>query len=219
MEVTLTRLLKDGERIAGAFGYWRENGRFIVFRAKAIVLATGGWGRVYKVTSNSWECTGDGVAMAYDAGAELMDMEMVQFHPTGMVWPPGVRGILVTEGVRGDGGILRNSEGERFMERYDPREEGPLLARRGGPLHLPRGGGRAAARRTAASTWTSRTAAPTSSSRSCPACTTSSWRWPTWTSPARRWRSARPSTTRWAACGWTRTPGRPACPGSTRRAR
>jgi succinate dehydrogenase / fumarate reductase, flavoprotein subunit len=120
MEVTLTRLLKDGERIAGAFGYRRENGRFIVFRAKAIVLATGGWGRVYKVTSNSWECTGDGVAMAYEAGAELMDMEMVQFHPTGMVWPPGVRGILVTEGVRGEGGILLNSEGERFMERYDP---------------------------------------------------------------------------------------------------
>jgi len=120
MEVTLTRLLKDGPRVAGAFGYRRENGRFVVFRAKAIVLATGGWGRVYKVTSNSWECTGDGVAMAYEAGAELMDMEMVQFHPTGMVWPPGVRGILVTEGVRGEGGILLNSEGERFMERYDP---------------------------------------------------------------------------------------------------
>jgi succinate dehydrogenase / fumarate reductase, flavoprotein subunit len=120
MEVTLTRLLFDGGRIAGAFGYKRENGRFVVFRTKAIVLATGGWGRVYKVTSNSWECTGDGVAMAYEAGAECMDMEMVQFHPTGMVWPPGVRGILVTEGVRGEGGILLNSEGERFMERYDP---------------------------------------------------------------------------------------------------
>jgi succinate dehydrogenase / fumarate reductase flavoprotein subunit len=120
MEVTLTRLLKDGSRIAGAFGYRREDGRFVVFHAKAVVLASGGWGRIYKVTSNSWECTGDGVAMAYEAGAELMDMEMVQFHPTGMVWPPGVRGILVTEGVRGEGGILRNSEGERFMERYDP---------------------------------------------------------------------------------------------------
>src|SRR5215213_1302546 len=120
MEVTLTRLLKDGERIAGAFGYRRENGRFIVFRAKAIVLATGGWGRVYKVTSNSWECTGDGVAMAYEAGAELVDMEMMQFHPTGMVWPPGARGILVTEGVRGEGGVLRNADGERYMERYDP---------------------------------------------------------------------------------------------------
>ena len=122
MEVTLTRLLLDGDRIAGAFGYLREDGRYVVFRAKAVVLATGGWGKVYKVTSNSWECTGDGCAMAYEAGAELMDMEMVQFHPTGMVWPPGVRGILVTEGVRGEGGILRNAEGERFMERYDPKK-------------------------------------------------------------------------------------------------
>ncbi len=122
MEVTLTRLLTDGERVAGAFGYRREDGRFIVFRAKALVLATGGWGKVYKVTSNSWECTGDGCAMAYDAGAELMDMEMVQFHPTGMVWPPGVRGLLVTEAVRGEGGILRNAQGERFMERYDPKK-------------------------------------------------------------------------------------------------
>jgi succinate dehydrogenase / fumarate reductase flavoprotein subunit len=123
MEVTLTRLLKDAERIAGAFGYRREDGRFVLFRAKAIILATGGWGKVYKVTSNSWECTGDGCAMAYEAGAELMDMEMVQFHPTGMVWPPGVRGILVTEAVRGEGGILRNAQGERFMERYDPKKK------------------------------------------------------------------------------------------------
>lgn len=122
MEVTLTRLLRDGDRIAGAFGYRREDGRFLLFRAKAVVLATGGWGKVYKVTSNSWECTGDGCAMAYEAGAELMDMEMVQFHPTGMVWPPGVRGILVTEAVRGEGGILRNARGERFMERYDPKK-------------------------------------------------------------------------------------------------
>ena len=122
MEVTLTRLLKDAERIAGAFGYRREDGRFVLFRAKAVVLATGGWGKVYKITSNSWECTGDGCAMAYQAGAELMDMEMVQFHPTGMVWPPGVRGILVTEAVRGEGGVLRNSQGERFMERYDPKK-------------------------------------------------------------------------------------------------
>ena len=104
MEVTLTRLLKDDERIAGAFGYRCEDGRYILFRAKAIVLATGGWGKLFTPTSNSWECTGDGCAMAYEAGAELMDMEMVQFHPTGMVWPPGVRGILVTEAVRGDGG-------------------------------------------------------------------------------------------------------------------
>lgn len=122
MEVTLTRLLKDGDRVVGAFGYRRENGRFILFKAKAIVIATGGWGKVYKVTSNSWESTGDGLAAAYEAGAELIDMEMVQIHPTGMVWPPGVRGILVTEAVRGEGGRLLNSQGERFMERYDPKK-------------------------------------------------------------------------------------------------
>jgi succinate dehydrogenase / fumarate reductase, flavoprotein subunit len=123
MECTLTRLILDGERVCGAFGYWREDGRFVLFRAKAIVIATGGWGRMYKVTSNSWEGTGDGIAMAYEAGAELRDTEMVQFHPTGMVWPPGVRGLLVTEGVRGEGGTLKNSEGERFMLRYDPKKK------------------------------------------------------------------------------------------------
>ncbi|HZU14090.1 MAG TPA: FAD-binding protein [Chloroflexota bacterium] len=122
MECIVTRLLKDGDHIAGAFGYFRDDGRFVLFRAKAIILASGGWGRMYKVTSNSWECTGDGVAMAYEAGAELRDTEMVQFHPTGMVWPPGVRGILVTEGVRGEGGLLKNSLGERFMEKYDPKK-------------------------------------------------------------------------------------------------
>jgi succinate dehydrogenase / fumarate reductase flavoprotein subunit len=115
MEVTITRLLKDDGRIAGAFGYDRERGRFLVFRAGAVVLATGGIGRAYRITSNSWEYTGDGHTLAYDAGAELQDMEFVQFHPTGMVWPPSVRGILVTEGVRGEGGVLRNSEGRRFM--------------------------------------------------------------------------------------------------------
>src|SRR5947209_13510612 len=123
MECTLTRLILDGERVCGAFGYWREDGRFVLFRARAIIIATGGWGRMYKVTSNSWEGTGDGIAMAYEAGAELRDTEMVQFHPTGMVWPPGVRGLLVTEGVRGEGGILKNSEGERFMLRYDPKKK------------------------------------------------------------------------------------------------
>src|SRR5438309_1314144 len=123
MEYTLTRLIKDeGGKVSGAFGYRREDGRFVLFKAGAVVMATGGWGKVYKVTSNSWESTGDGCAMAYEAGAELMDMEMVQFHPTGMVWPPGVRGILVTEAVRGEGGILRNAKGERFMERYDPKK-------------------------------------------------------------------------------------------------
>jgi len=115
MECTILRLLKDGDRVAGAFGYERERGRFKLFRAKAIVLATGGIGRAYKITSNSWEYTGDGHTLAYDAGADLLDMEFVQFHPTGMVWPPSVRGILVTEGVRGEGGVLKNSEGRRFM--------------------------------------------------------------------------------------------------------
>ncbi len=120
MECTVTSLLKDGERVAGAFGYWRESGRFVVFQAPAVVLATGGIGKAYKITSNSWEYTGDGHALALWAGADLMDMEFVQFHPTGMVWPLSVRGILVTEGVRGDGGVLRNSAGERFMFRYVP---------------------------------------------------------------------------------------------------
>src|SRR5881398_2771054 len=120
MECTIIRLLKDGDRVVGAFGYERERGRFKLFRAKAIVLATGGIGRAYKITSNSWEYTGDGHTLAYEAGADLVDMEFVQFHPTGMIWPPSVRGILVTEGVRGDGGVLKNSDGERFMFRYIP---------------------------------------------------------------------------------------------------
>ena len=115
MEQTILSLLKDGERVVGAFGYERERGRFKIFRAKAVVLATGGIGRAYKITSNSWEYTGDGHALAYEAGAELLDMEFIQFHPTGMVWPPSVMGILVTEGVRGDGGILTNNKGRRFM--------------------------------------------------------------------------------------------------------
>ncbi len=122
MECTVTRLLKDGDRIAGAFAYWREQGRFVVFKANSILIATGGIGKAWKITSNSWEYTGDGMALAYDAGAELMDMEFVQFHPTGMVWPPGVQGILVTEAVRGEGGTLRNKNGERFMEKYDPKK-------------------------------------------------------------------------------------------------
>ncbi len=120
MECTVIRLLTDSGRIAGAFGYWRETGRFVVFRAKSVVLATGGIGKAWKITSNSWEYTGDGHALALWAGADLIDMEFVQFHPTGMVWPPSVRGILVTEGVRGDGGVLRNAEGRRFMFDYIP---------------------------------------------------------------------------------------------------
>jgi succinate dehydrogenase / fumarate reductase flavoprotein subunit len=115
MECTIVTLLRDGDRVVGAFGYERERGRFKLFRARAVVLATGGVGRAYKITSNSWEYTGDGHTLAYDAGAELMDMEFVQFHPTGMVWPPSVRGLLVTEAVRGEGGVLKNSEGRRFM--------------------------------------------------------------------------------------------------------
>ena len=122
MECAITKLFREGERIAGAFGYWRETGRFVVFKAKSIVIATGGIGKAWRITSNSWEYTGDGMALAYEAGAELIDMEFVQFHPTGMVWPPGVQGILVTEAVRGEGGILRNKDGERFMERYDPEK-------------------------------------------------------------------------------------------------
>jgi succinate dehydrogenase / fumarate reductase flavoprotein subunit len=120
MECTITHLLKDGDRMAGAFGYWRETGRFIAFDAPAVVLATGGIGKSWKVTSNSWEYTGDGHALAMRAGAGLVNMEFVQFHPTGMVWPPSVRGILVTESVRGDGGVLKNSDGERFMFNYIP---------------------------------------------------------------------------------------------------
>jgi succinate dehydrogenase / fumarate reductase, flavoprotein subunit len=121
MECTIVRLLTDGGRCAGAMGYWREQGRFVVFKAKSVVMATGGIGKAWPITSNSWEYTGDGMALAYEAGAELMDLEFVQFHPTGMVWPPGVQGILVTEAVRGEGGILRNKVGERFMEKYDPK--------------------------------------------------------------------------------------------------
>lgn len=120
METTLTKLLVKDGRAVGAFGYRRADGGLVVFKAKAIVLASGGWGRMFKFTSNSWESTGDGVMMAYEAGAELKDMEMVQFHPTGMIWPPGMRGILVTEGVRGEGGVLKNGKGERFMFNHVP---------------------------------------------------------------------------------------------------
>lgn len=120
MECTVTELLKDGDRVSGAFGYWRETGRFVVFEAPSVVLATGGIGKSFKVTSNSWEYTGDGHALALRAGASLINMEFVQFHPTGMVWPPSVKGLLVTESVRGDGGILKNSEGKRFMFDYIP---------------------------------------------------------------------------------------------------
>ncbi len=128
MECTGLDLLLDAGRIGGMLAYFRETGRFAVFRAPAVILATGGGGRAWRVTSNSWEYTGDGLAMAYEAGAELMDMEFTQFHPTGMVWPPSVRGILVTEGVRGDGGVLLNNKKERFMFRYIPERFAPETA-------------------------------------------------------------------------------------------
>src|SRR5438094_201607 len=118
MECTLRHLLSDGDRVTGAIGYWRQSGELIAFAAKAVVLATGGVGKAWRVTSNSWEYTGDGFAMALEAGADLIDMEMTQFHPTGMIWPPSVRGLLVTEGVRGDGGTLRNASGGPFRFKY-----------------------------------------------------------------------------------------------------
>ena len=128
MECTVLTLLRDGGRMAGAFAYDRERGRFRIFRAKAVILATGGIGRAYNITSNSWEYTGDGHALAYLAGAALQDMEFVQFHPTGMIWPPSVRGILVTEGVRGEGGVLRNRDGKRFMFENIPDNYKPQTA-------------------------------------------------------------------------------------------
>jgi succinate dehydrogenase / fumarate reductase flavoprotein subunit len=128
MECTITRLVSGPAGMTGAFGYWRTTGRPVVFAAKAVVLATGGVGKAYEITSNSWEYSGDGHALAYDVGAELIDMEFVQFHPTGMVWPPGVRGLLVTEAVRGEGGILRNKDGKRFMWDYLPEDRRPEYA-------------------------------------------------------------------------------------------
>jgi len=121
METEITRLIQDGQRVVGAYGFKKQTGEQIAFTSKSLIIATGGGGRIYKITSNSHDCTGDGYALAYDAGAELLDMEFIQFHPTGMVYPPGVAGLLVTEAVRGEGGILRNSLGERFMEKYDPK--------------------------------------------------------------------------------------------------
>jgi succinate dehydrogenase / fumarate reductase flavoprotein subunit len=162
METTVVKLFKNAGRVVGALAYTRETGKFIHLKAKAVVMATGGWGRIFKVTSNSWEGTGDGVVLAYDAGAELVDMEMVQFHPTGMVWPPGVRGLLVTEGVRGEGGLLKNAKGERYMKNYD-EERMELSSRdvvaRANYTEVMEGG----AARTAGCIWTSRTSATTAS--------------------------------------------------------
>ena len=224
-ECTVTRVLKEpggaADRVAGVFGYVRESGRLFVIDAPAVVLATGGIGKSFKVTSNSWEYTGDGHALALLAGAPLINMEFIQFHPTGMVWPPSVKGILVTESVRGDGGVLRNSEGKRFMfdyvpdvfkEKYAQSEAGgrrlvhrpgqppqaarAAAARRGGAGDQLRGEGRAAAPRTAGSSWTCPPGCrPRRSPGGCRRCTTSSRSWRTSTSPRSRWRSARPATT------------------------
>lgn len=221
-ECTITELLVDGSgRIAGAFGYWRESGRFVLFDAPAVIIATGGIGKSYKVTSNSWEYTGDGHALALRAGAALINMEFIQFHPTGMIWPPSVKGILVTEGVRGDGGgVLKNSEGERFMFSYVPAvfkgqyaetERKPTAgtrtrrttaapriccpATRWPARSTPRSRPVATAH-TAAFTSTSRPACPPP--RSCGGsrrCTTSSSNSPTSTSPRNPWRSGPPATT------------------------
>ena len=225
MECTITHLTRTATGVTGAFGYWRTTAGRSSSRRKAVVLATGGIGKAYEITSNSWEYTGDGQALAYLAGAELIDMEFVQFHPTGMVWPPGVRGLLVTEAVRGEGGILRNKDGERFMWNYIPEDRrdeyaatdeeaadvgrGPAAARArrtpAGRPSCPRAttspgrstprSTRAAARRTAASSSTSATCRPSTSGASCRRCTTSSRSWPTSTSRRGRWRSARRPTT------------------------
>ena len=221
MECKIERLLKDGDRVAGAFGYWRETGKFVLFKAKAVVLATGGIGKAWKVTSNSWEYTGDGHSLALWAGADLIDMEFVQFHPTGMVWPPSVRGILVTEGVRGDGGTLKNTDGERFMFNYIPDFfKGETADNRGRSRPLVRGQEEqppharpAAARRGRARDQLRGEGGPRHAARrrlprhlhparrrlhpQAPAlaCTTSSRSWPTSTSPRSRWKSARPATT------------------------
>ena len=244
-ECTVTDLLKDATgAVSGAFGYWRESGRFVVFEAPAVILATGGIGKSFKVTSNSWEYTGDGHALALRAGATLINMEFIQFHPTGMVWPPSVKGILVTESVRGDGGVLRNSEGKRFMFDYVPdvfRASTPTPRRRPtagtrtrtttsaprsccpatrSPAPSTTRSRKAAAHRTAGSSWTSRPGSrPTRSSSGCRRCTTSSRSWPTSTSRPSRWRSVRPATTSWAASRSTPTPRPPSVPGLYRRGR
>jgi succinate dehydrogenase / fumarate reductase flavoprotein subunit len=229
-ECTITDLMVTGGKIAGAFGYFRESGKLVLFETPAVILATGGVGKSYKVTSNSWEYTGDGHALALRAGATLINMEFLQFHPTGMVWPPSVRGILVTESVRGDGGVLKNSEGKRFMFDYVPdvfrkqyaeteaeadrwytdptttsarRSCSPATRSPGPSTRRSRPG---AVRRRAGSTSTSpRAARPTSSSSGCPRCTTSSRNWPMWTSPSSRWRSARRATTSWVGSRSTPT--------------
>lgn len=219
-ECTITELFVEDGAVSGAFGYYRESGDFVLFESAAIVLATGGVGKSYKVTSNSWEYTGDGHALALRTGATLINMEFLQFHPTGMVWPPSVKGILVTESVRGDGGVLRNTEGKRFMFDYVPdvfrkqyaetEEEAdrwysdPDNNRRPrsccpatrSPARSTARSRRAGARRRAACCSTSPAGCrPSRSASGCRRCTTSSRSWRTSTSPPLRWRSGRPATT------------------------
>ena len=229
MEHTIVTLLKDGDRVVGAFGYDRERGRFKIFKAKAVVIATGGIGRAYQITTNSWEGTGDGQSLAYHAGAELVDMEFVQFHPTGMIWPPSVAGLLVTEAVRGEGGVLRNKDGKRFMFDDIPdnyKTQTRTIRRKAGVIARatkmraarpncsrattsPAASGAksrpAAAARTAACSSTSRGSRkksrtpPSTSNANCRACITSSCSSPTSTSRRSRWKSARRRITPWAA--------------------
>src|SRR5664280_1787984 len=227
-EVTITELLADASgAIAGAFGYRRETGTFIVFRAPAVILATGGIGKSFKVTSNSWEYTGDGHALALRAGSTLINMEFVQFHPTGMVWPPSVKGILVTESVRGDGGVLRNSEGKRFMFDYVPavfrgqyaeteaegdRWYNDQANNKRPPELLPRDEVARAINAEVKAGRGSPHGGVFLDIASCRPCTTSSRSWPTSTSPPNPWRSVRPVTTSWAGWRSTRTlPLRRAC--------
>jgi len=225
MECKIVRLLQDGTgAVNGAVGFWRESGRFVTFGAKAIVIATGGLGKAWKFTTNSWECTGDGMALALWAGADLIDMEAIQFHPTGMVWPPSARGLLVTEGVRGDGGVLKNRDGERFMFNYispffaaetaETIEEGDQWYTnkrdfRRPPELLPRDevarainsevkAGRGSPHGGVFLDIASRRT-PRRFGACCPRCTTSSKSSPTSTSRQPLWKSARLATTRWEA--------------------
>ena len=220
-ECTITDLILTDGRVAGAFGYHRESGKLVLFEAPAVILATGGVGKSYKVTSNSWEYTGDGHALALRAGATLINMEFLQFHPTGMVWPPSVRGHpghrvgpgrrWGAEELRGQAvhvrlrarrvphAVRRDRGGGRPLVHRPGQQQaaaGAAAPRRGGPGHQRRGQGGPGHARPAGCTWTSpRAARPSSSSSACPRCTTSSRNWPMWTSPSSPWRSGRPATT------------------------
>jgi succinate dehydrogenase / fumarate reductase flavoprotein subunit len=221
MECTGLDFLKDGDKISGMVGMWRETGRFVVFRAKAAIVATGGGGKGWKITSNSWEYSGDGYGMAYEAGAELMDMEFTQFHPTGMVWPPSVRGTLVTESVRGEGGVLLNSEGKRFMfdnipdrfaaETADTEEEatqwlaGDKDARRPPELLTRDVVARAIRKEVKAGRGSPHGGAFLDIASKRTAEDTSSRCWQSWTLLPNRWKWDRRSITLWGASGWMPT--------------